>query len=177
MKKKASIIWCTGMSGVGKTTLVDFTKIELTNHGFSVLILDGDVVRDSYKTELGFGNDDIKKNNLYIASLCLKERYNYDAIFVPIISPLEVVRCKVRKILSPKFHLVYIHADIESLKDRDPKGLYKKADNGLVTNLIGCSKNNPYEIPTDYDLLVNTSNKSDINKSKEEFKSFVLENL
>ena len=72
---------------------------------------------------------------------------------------------------------VYIHADIESLKDRDPKGLYKKADNGLVTNLIGCSKNNPYEIPTDYDLLVNTSNKSDINKSKEEFKSFVLENL
>ena len=59
MKKTACIIWCTGMSGVGKTTLVDFTKIELTNHGFSVLILDGDVVRDSYKTELGFGNDDI----------------------------------------------------------------------------------------------------------------------
>ena len=66
MKSKAHIFWCTGMSGSGKSTLAEHAKVKLERLGFTVLILDGDVVRDSYKTELGFGNDDIKKNNLYL---------------------------------------------------------------------------------------------------------------
>ena len=172
--KKASIFWCTGMSGVGKSTLSEYAKSELENHGYNILIIDGDVVRENYDIKLGFGKNDVENNNLNVARICKKERYNYDAILVPIISPLEIVRCTVRNILSPGFYLLCITADIESLKNRDPKGLYKKVDDGDINDLIGYSNSNPYEMPIDYELLVNTSKKSDIKKSKEIFTQFVL---
>ena len=175
--KKASIFWCTGMSGVGKSTLSEYAKSELENHGYNILILDGDAVRENYNIKLWFDEDDIEKNNLNVARLCKKERYYYDAILVPIISPLEIVRCTVRNILSPGFYLLCITADIESLKNRDPKGLYKKADDGDINDLIGYSNSNPYEMPIDYDFLVNTSKKSDIKKSKEIFMQFVFKKV
>ena len=171
--KKASIFWCTGMSGVGKSTLSEYAKSELENQGYRILIIDGDTVRKNYKINLGFGSDDVEKNNLNISLICEKERNNFDAIIVPVISPHELVRYSVRNILSPGYYLIYIKAEIESLRDRDPKGLYQKADNGDITNLIGYSIDNPYETPTDYDFLVNTSQTSDIKKSKECFTRFL----
>ena len=175
--KIASIFWCTGMSGAGKSTLAEHAKYELGNHGFSILIIDGDTVRDNYNVKLGFGEGDIKKNNMNVASICKKERNNFDAIIVPIISPLEVIRFNIRNILSPRYYLIYIKAEIESLKERDPKGLYKKADHGDIINLIGYSSGNPYETPKDYDFLVNTSKTSDIKKSKENFTRFLSTTL
>ena len=123
------------MSGVGKTTLVEYTKNKLVAQGFSVLILDGDVVRKKYKVKLGFGREHVKRNNFYVAQLCAVDRNNYDVIMVPIISPIDSVRRKVKSILSPGYNLVYICADIESLKKRDKKGLYKKSDNGEITGM------------------------------------------
>ena len=72
--KKASIFWFTGMSGAGKSTMAEHAKFELENHGYNILILDGDVVRENYNIKLGFGKDDIEKNNLNVARLCKKER-------------------------------------------------------------------------------------------------------
>ena len=65
--KKASIFWCTGMSGVGKSTLSEYAKSELENHGYNILILDGDVERENYDIKLGFGKNDVEKNNLNVA--------------------------------------------------------------------------------------------------------------
>jgi len=177
MKSIADIFWCTGMSGTGKSTLSLYAKGELKRKGLSVLILDGDVIRDKYKTRLGFGREDVEKNNLNVAKLCEGERDNYDVIIVPIISSIDTVRRTVRKNLSPGFHLMYITADIESLKDRDPKGLYKKADNGELIGLIGYSDSNPYDIPQDYDLIVDTSKQVDVERSKELFLNFILQNI
>tara|TARA_B100000953_G_scaffold289849_1_gene274287 strand:+ start:166 stop:486 length:321 start_codon:yes stop_codon:yes gene_type:complete len=93
---------------------------------------------------------------------------------VPIISPIDNVRRKVKRILSPNYNLVYIYADIESLKKRDKKGLYKKSDNGEINDLIGYSYTNPYDIPEDYDLIIDTSKESDLEKSKQLFERFVM---
>jgi adenylylsulfate kinase-like enzyme len=177
MHKNKCIFWCTGISGVGKSTLASYASMELKKNGYKTLIIDGDSVRDNYKNQLGFGRSDVEKNNLNIAEKCKIERDNYDAIFVPVISPIEIVRQTIREILSPEYYLIYIEADIESLKKRDPKGLYKKADNGELHDLIGYSKNNKYDIPIENDLEINTTRKEDLNVSKEQFSRFVLKKM
>ena len=83
--KKATIFWCTGMSGVGKSTLASYASDKLKKNGLQVYILGGDVVRANYDIQLGFGQKDVEKNNLNIARLCEIERGNYDIIIVPII--------------------------------------------------------------------------------------------
>jgi adenylylsulfate kinase len=175
--KTATIFWCTGMSGAGKTTLASHAKKELEKHDFKVLIIDGDVVRKKYDIQLGFNRDDVEKNNLNIAEICLNERGEFDCIIVPIISPIDTVRCAVRKLLSPGFHLIYLYANITSLRTRDPKGLYKKADQGIVKDLIGYSSSNPYDAPKNFDLEIDTSTESDLPRSKDKFASFIMNKI
>ena len=175
--KTAKIFWCTGMSGTGKTTLASHAKIELEKHGFKVLVIDGDVVRKKYITQLGFNRDDVQKNNLNVVDICLNERDKYDGIIVPIISPIETVRCAVRKLLSPNFYLIYLYADIASLRARDPKGLYRKADQGIIKDLIGYSNSNPYDAPEEFELKIDTSAESDLLRSKDMFTSFITNKI
>ena len=177
MKKKANIFWCTGISGAGKTTLASHARVELERHGFKILIIDGDVIREKYKTKLGFDRDDVAKNNFNIAEICQNERGEYDGIIVPIISPIDSVRCAVRKLLSPDFYLIYLYADMESLRTRDPKGLYRKTDQGKIKDLIGYSNNNPYDAPEKFDLKIDTSSKSDLLGSKKIFTSFLMSKI
>lgn len=174
---KANVFWCTGMSGVGKTTLSLDAHEKLSNLGYKSIILDGDAVRENYDVQLGFGRADVEKNNLNIAKICELERGKYDAIIVPVISPINIVRQVVRKILKPGYHLIFITASIDALKDRDPKGLYQKADMGQILDLIGYSDINPYEPPKDYDLIVDTSNKDEIKKTKEAFTAYILKTV
>jgi len=161
------------MSGSGKSTLACYAKVELESSGLKVLILDGDDVRERHDVQLGFGREDIKKNNLYVLRLCEQERYNYDAIIIPIISPINDLRLTIKNKLSPNYHLIFINSDIDTLKKRDTKGLYKKFDEGQIKDLIGCSSNNPYDAPSDYNLKVNTGKKSNIMHSKKIFLSYL----
>ena len=96
-------------------------------------------------------------NNTRIAVLCEEQRKKYDFVLVPVISPYEEVRRKVRKILEPNFHLIYLKTDISSLKSRDPKGLYAAADRGDIKDLIGYSDVNSYDEPVNPELVVSTS--------------------
>lgn len=166
--KDAEVIWFTGMSGAGKTTLATIIISKLKSRGLSSLILDGDKIRDSYPIPLGFERKDIRINNLNIAEICKIERTNYDVIIVPIISPIDDVREEVKLALSPKFSLVYLSAPINILKERDTKGLYKLADSGQINNLVGYSSSNPYDIPLDPDLILDVSGvKTEIHLAEE----------
>ena len=158
-ENQTPIIWFTGMSGSGKTTLSSAVKQELTAQGLTVCIIDGDTVRESYQQKLGFSRAEVMQNNLHIATLCQKVRSDFDVILVPVISPFALVRQKVRKLLAPNFHLVYLKTDLNSLKARDPKGLYQAADDGIITNLIGYSKTTPYEQPDDAQLILDTGSR------------------
>jgi len=175
--KKAKIFWFTGMSGSGKSTLSSYAFEELEKQGYRTLILDGDVIRDSYNIKIGFGRKDVKKNNLNVALICKEERSKFDVILVPIICPIDSVRRCLMEKLSPNCFLVYIFASIDSLRGRDPKGLYKKADKNELTDLIGYSKSNTYDIPDNYDLMIDTSRNEDIEDSKITLLDFIYFNL
>lgn len=152
----APIFWFTGLSGSGKSTVTNYVHKHLTDKGIKVRILDGDDVRDGRAKKLGFSPEDIETNNKLISELCLKERQLYDIILVPVISPIEKVRQLVRAQLGPNFFLIYCNADLESVVQRDVKGLYEKAKQGVIPDMIGFSPSSPYEIPKDADLILNT---------------------
>jgi adenylylsulfate kinase-like enzyme len=162
------------MSGSGKSTLAEYIKNTYQNEGYTVRIIDGDDIRDRDVEKLGFGRKDVEVNNLRIAKLCLESKDSeFDLILVPVISPYDEVRKRTRSLLEPYYHLVYVETDIDSLKKRDTKGLYKAADQGLINDLIGYSEINPYDKPSDADFVVNTNNNTLLNDSKQSLLGFV----
>lgn len=154
--KRGLVFWFTGLSGAGKTTLAEAVRDQLNDEGIRASILDGDDVRNRLHKHLGFSEAEIKENNALIAGLCEEERQKVDVVLVPIISPYRESRQKARERLSPGFYEIYIKADIPVLEQRDTKGLYAKARNGEMENLIGYSDKAPYEPPEAPDLLVDT---------------------
>ena len=174
MKRKFNIVWLTGISGSGKSPLAEYIKDTYQKEGYSVRIIDGDDIRDKDVDKLGFGRKDVEVNNLRIAKLCLESKDSgFNLILVPVISPYDEVRKRIRSFLEPYYHLVYVEADIDSLKKRDTKGLYKAADQGLISDLIGYSEINPYDKPSDADFVVNTDNNTLLDNSKQSLLGFV----
>ena len=162
------------MSGSGKSTLAEYIKDTYQKEGYSVRIIDGDDIRDKDVDKLGFGRKDVEVNNLRIAKLCLESKDSgFDLILVPVISPYDEVRKRTRSLLEPYYHLVYVEADIDSLKKRDTKGLYKAADQGLINDLIGYSEINPYDKPSDADFVISTNNGTSLDDSKKLLLDFI----
>ena len=128
----AAVFWFTGLSGAGKSTIACALKSRLELKGVSVLILDGDYVRKHLHKHLGFSDSDIKQNNLLIAKLCINNRNKYEVILVPIISPFKSSRQLARNMLGNKFYEVYLSVDLDTVVERDVKGLYAKAIDGEI---------------------------------------------
>ena len=150
------ILWFTGLSGAGKTTLAEAVKASLKIINISVCILDGDIVRATNHRNLGFSESDIKSNNSLIVDMCVIERKNYDVVMVPIISPYRQSRKEAFMKLSPGFYVIYFSASLDCVRQRDVKGLYAKSKKGLIKNMIGISPANPYQPPKSPDFVINT---------------------
>ncbi len=177
MIRRATVVWCTGMSGAGKSTLAQHAQEWAEDRGAAVLLLDGDVIRNNYSLPLGYGREDVEKNNLNVAAICEAERHRYDLILVPVISPIDAVRKQVRAQLSPNYHLIFCDATIEALRARDPKGLYQQADRGEIVDLIGYCMNNPYDRPTDCELRIDTSDSASFDGERRRFLNYLQEQL
>lgn len=150
----SKVLWFTGLSGSGKTTIAKILGEELENRGKSYCVLDGDDVRKNLHKNLGFSPEDIKENNRLIAELC-KERLNkFDYILVPIISPFRDSRWGARKEFGWGFVEIYIDCSYENCKKRDTKGLYAKAERGELNNFIGLHV--PYEPPENPEVIINS---------------------
>lgn len=157
MTGKADIYWFCGLSGAGKSTIAQAAAERLIANGWSVLVLDGDEVRDRIHQTLGFSHDDIVENNRRIAEICIAERNNFDVILVPVIAPIHGARLSARNLLSPSFWLVWCNADVAIAAARDVKGLYAMADRGEINDLIGYSPDAvPFEPPDDADIVLKT---------------------
>jgi sulfate adenylyltransferase len=156
--KQGVTIFFSGLSGSGKSTIANvlLTKF-LEMGGRPVTILDGDLVRKNLSSELGFSKEhrDINIRRIgYVASEITKN--GGIAICAPI-APYEATRKHVRQMIEPYggFILVHIATPIETCEGRDRKGLYAKARAGLVKEFTGIS--DPYEVPTDAEVTINTA--------------------
>jgi len=153
------VLWFTGLSGSGKTTISLKLREELENKGHSVSILDGDVLREEFEEKLGFSREDIKKNNERISQLARKHAESHDIVLVPIISPYQEDRKNARDVIGSNFMEVFINSSLNECIKRDVKGLYKKALGGQIDNFIGIAESNPYEIPLNPEIEVTTEGK------------------
>jgi adenylylsulfate kinase len=152
------ILWFTGLSGSGKSTIAEKLEKEFSKRKKSFTKFDGDDVRKKFHKHLGFTQEDIIENNRLILELCKKEIDNFDYILVPIISPFKLSRDKAREEFEEKFIEIYVKCDYKECKKRDVKGLYKKAEDGELKNFIGLHI--PYEIPLNPEIILNTSEES-----------------
>ena len=146
-------LWFTGLSGAGKSTISDIIERALRERGLRVEVLDGDVVRTHLSKDLGFSKEDRDENIRRIGYIC---QYFTATGRVPIaafISPYRAVRDEVRSKIG-RFVEVYVEAPLETLVERDVKGLYKKALAGEIKGFTGID--DPYEPPLDPELVIHT---------------------
>lgn len=154
--KSAVVVWFTGLSGSGKSTIAKAVQNELEKKGKKVFVVDGDVIRNTQHRHLGFSRDDIKENNRLIAELVKQKTGEVDFVLVPIISPFRDDRSFARNLFGKRFVEIYINCPLDLCVKRDTKGLYAKAEKGEIKNLIGVSRDNPYEVPLNPELEIRT---------------------
>src|SRR3989338_10462547 len=154
------VLWFTGLSGSGKTTIARALRKELEAMGKSVAMLDGDAVRETRTRDLGFGREDIRENNRIIAGLAKEKSAERDVVIVPIISPYREDRTMARGIVGENFLEIFIDCPLSVCEASDAKGLYKKARAGEIENFIGMSELSPYERPAHPDIIIDTDKMS-----------------
>jgi adenylylsulfate kinase len=152
--KETKVLWFTGLSGSGKSTIADLLIESFKKQGKTFEVFDGDDVRKRLHKHLGFSHEDIKENNRLITELCKNEFGKVDYIMVPIISPFIESRANARSKFKTNFIEIYINCSYEECKKRDVKGLYKKAEAGDIKNFIGLHV--PYEQPLNPEIEINS---------------------
>ncbi len=156
--EETKVLWFTGLSGSGKSTITEILKKEFDKLGESYQVFDGDDVRTKLHKHLGFSPTDIKENNRLIIKLCKEQMGKVNYILVPIISPFKESRIMARQAFGNNFIEIYLDCSYEECKKRDIKGLYKKADAGEIENFIGLHV--PYEPPENPEVRIESYKES-----------------
>jgi adenylyl-sulfate kinase len=154
------VIWFTGLSAAGKTTIANMVAPELEQRGHLVDVLDGDVVRTHLSKGLGYSKDDRDINIARIAWVASRLARAGATVVVSAISPYEELRRHARSLVEPHapFVEVYVATPLEECARRDPKGLYAQAFAGELDDFTGVSA--PYEEPSDPELRLDTSGRT-----------------
>lgn len=170
-KHAGGVLWLTGLSAAGKSTLAMNLEKRLHALGYACYTLDGDNLRTGLNSDLGFSETDRTENIRRVgevASLFADAGLICIAAFI---SPYRVDRDGARAAArNAKFCEVYVDADLASCEERDPKGLYKKARSGQVKNFTGIDA--PYEAPLNPELVINTKNQT-VDESVDQLLAFV----
>ena len=153
---KKKIIWFTGLSGVGKTTLSDMLIKKLSKSKYKILKIDGDIFRRKIKLKSSFTKKNIIYNNLKIISYIKKKFTKFDYTIVSVISPLKLTRNKAQSIFKDNYYEIYLYCPLKELIKRDTKGLYLMAKQKKIKNLIGFNSNINYEISSHKKIKINT---------------------
>jgi adenylylsulfate kinase len=163
MEHKGFTLWFTGLVCSGKSVLADTLADNLKKRGMKVERLDGDIVRKSLTRDLGFSNEDRRRNIERVTFVAKLLTRNGVAVLASFISPFNDIREYSRKEIGT-YILVYVKCPIEICEQRDVKGMYAKARAGEIKQFTGIDS--PFEEPDKADIIVDT-NKQTIEESKE----------
>jgi adenylyl-sulfate kinase len=154
------VVWFTGLSASGKTTIANIVEPELERRGFVVDHLDGDIVRTHLSKGLGFSKEDRDVNIARIGWVASRLARSGAAVVVSAISPYEAARRHARSLVEQHAPFVEVHVatPLEECARRDPKGLYQRAFAGEIDEFTGVSA--PYEDPSDPELRLDTTGMS-----------------
>jgi adenylyl-sulfate kinase len=148
------VVWFTGLSGAGKSTIASALAAELARRGRHAEVLDGDEVRTHLSKGLGFSKEDRDTNIRRIGYVARLVARSGAVAITAAISPYREVRDEVRA-QAPGFVEVYMRCPVETLTERDTKGLYRKALAGEIANFTGV--NDPYEEPLHAEVVCDTA--------------------
>ncbi|WP_050812550.1 adenylyl-sulfate kinase [Acidovorax radicis] len=150
------VVWLTGLSGAGKSTIANALERELNRQGKRTYILDGDNIRQGLNRDLGFSDADRAENIRRVAQVA---RLFVDAgliVVVAFISPFRAERQAARELFAPgDFLEVFVDVPLALAEERDPKGLYRKARTGELRQFTGIDS--PYEPPLAAELVLPTA--------------------
>ena len=152
----AKVMWFSGLSGAGKSTIADALEVALHERGYRTYVLDGDNIRRGLNKDLGFGDEDRVENIRRVAEVAKLMMDAGLVVITAFISPFRHDRQLARELIGPEnFVEIYVSTPLEVCEARDPKGLYKKARAGELLNLSGIGS--PYEPPLNPDLEIDTA--------------------
>ncbi|MBD3343626.1 MAG: sulfate adenylyltransferase subunit CysN [Chitinivibrionales bacterium] len=156
---KAAVLWLTGYSGAGKSTVAKALEKKLFDTGCQTMLLDGDNIRHGLCGDLGFSEKDRNENIRRVSEVAKLFYENGRIVLCTFISPLKTQRNFARSIIPEgRFFEIFVRCDLSVCKRRDPKGLYKKADRGEIKDFTGVSS--PYEEPGNPEITVETDLRS-----------------
>jgi len=158
-RHQAAVLWFTGLSGSGKSTIARALERRLFEMGCQTMLLDGDQLRHGLNGDLGFG-DAHRTENIRRAGEVARLFFEHGNIVIcTFVSPFAADRARVRSMIPEgRFYEIFVDCDIEECKRRDPKGLYAKAERGEIASFTGVSS--PYEKPEAPDLVIDTATAS-----------------
>ncbi len=156
IRQVPKVIWMTGLSGAGKTTLAIALEEEIQKKGFFVKIFDGDIIREGINKDLMFTKEDRIENIRRIAEVTKLFLDTGVVIICSFISPTNEVRDMAKEIIGEdRFIEVFVNCPLEICEQRDVKGLYKKVRKGEIKNFTGIDS--PYEPPEHPDVEIKTN--------------------
>ena len=157
--QRGIVLWFTGLSGSGKSTISNALEKSLYNAGKSTMLLDGDNVRAGICNNLGFSLEDRKENIRRIAEVARLFKNNAQIVLCSFVSPTNEIRDMAREIVGNEdFKEIFVATSLEECEKRDVKGLYQKARAGLIKDFSGIDS--PFEIPNKPALIIETENQN-----------------
>lgn len=155
LKQKGAVVWLTGLSASGKSTVAREVELALVANGKNAYVLDGDNIRHGLNSNLGFSPDDRKENIRRIGEVSKLFCESNVIVLTAFISPYRADRDMARKLVPEgQFFEIFCDISVEDCEQRDPKGLYKKARAGEIKEFTGISA--PYEAPEKAELALKT---------------------
>ena len=156
MKQKGCVVWFTGLSGSGKTTLANALRKNLEHRGFGAFVLDGDNVRKSLCSDLGFSKADRDENIRRVSEVARLFADCGIICLTAFISPFRTARARAKRTIGTKrFFEIYVATDLAVCEQRDVKGLYGRARAAAIRDFTGVSQG--YEPPAKPDLKIDTA--------------------
>ena len=157
--QKGMVLWFTGISGSGKSSIANALDLKLNQAGFHSYILDGDNIRSGLNSDLGFSPEDRSENIRRMSEVAALFADAGLIVLTSFISPFEADRTAARRrVQAGRFIEIFVECPLKTAEERDPKGLYKRARNGELKNFTGVDS--PYEAPENPELIIDTAKTS-----------------